>query len=141
MSGQIHARALLDEHVDAVAVPTLDGQSQGRRSSVLGKKSGRRPNGFLGQSLNDRTTIFNGSVSPLRIWWRWIGSGQTKGFCPLLDVFFPSIYWIFRATQNANRWRIINQMFVKSLPLDARVKIISLGGAFRLVWQEPSRSQ
>ena len=53
---------------------------------------------------------------------RALGSGQTKGFCPLLDVFSPSIYWIFRATQNANRWPIINQMFAKSLPLDARVK-------------------
>ena len=52
----------------------------------------------------------------------FLGSGQTKGFCPLLDVFISSIYWIFRATQNANRWRIINQMFAKSLPLDARVK-------------------
>ena len=26
----------------------------------------------------------------------------------------------FRATQNAYRWRIINQMFAKSLPVDAR---------------------
>ena len=51
-----------------------------------------------------------------------LGSGQTKGFCPLLDVFIPSIYWIFRVTHNSNRWRIINQMFAKSLPLDARVK-------------------
>ena len=50
------------------------------------------------------------------------GAGQTKRFRPLLDVFIPSIYQIFRATQNANRWRIINQMFAKSLTLDARVK-------------------
>ena len=51
-----------------------------------------------------------------------LAAGQTEGFRPLLDVFIPSIYRIFRATQNANRWRIINQMFAKSLPLDARVK-------------------
>ena len=51
-----------------------------------------------------------------------LGAGQTKGFRPLLDVFTPSIYRIFRASQNANRWCIINQKFAKSLPLDARVK-------------------
>ena len=53
------------------------------------------------------------------------GGGQTKGFCPLLDVFIPIIYRIFRATQNANRWRIINQVFAKSLPLDVRVKYLA----------------
>ena len=36
-----------------------------------------------------------------------------------LDVFIPGIYQIFRASQNANRWRIINQMFAKSQQLDA----------------------
>ena len=52
----------------------------------------------------------------------YLGAGQTKGFHPLLDVFFPSIYRIFNASYNANRWCIINQMFAKSLPVDARVK-------------------
>ena len=52
------------------------------------------------------------------------GTSQTKEFCPLLDVFFPSIYRIFRASHNANRWCIINQMFANSLPVDARVKNI-----------------
>ena len=32
-----------------------------------------------------------------------LGPSQTKGFRPLLDVYFPSIYRIFRATHNANR--------------------------------------
>ena len=53
-----------------------------------------------------------------------LGASQTKGFRPLLDVFFPSIYLIFRASHNANRWCIINQMFANSLPVDARVKNI-----------------
>ena len=51
-----------------------------------------------------------------------LGAGQTKVFRPLLDVFFPSIYRIFRASHNANRWCIINQMFANSRPVDARVK-------------------
>ena len=51
-----------------------------------------------------------------------LGAGQTQGFRPLLDVFFPSIYRIFRVSHNANRWCIINQMFANSLPVDARVK-------------------
>ena len=38
----------------------------------------------------------------------------------LVVMFNP--YRIFRASQSANRWRIINQMFAKSMPLDARVK-------------------
>ena len=50
------------------------------------------------------------------------GASQTKGFRPLLDVFFPRIYRIFRASHNANRWCIIDQMFAYSLPVDARVK-------------------
>ena len=37
-------------------------------------------------------------------------------------LWIPSIYWIFRVSQNANRYRIINQMFAKSLPVDARDK-------------------
>ena len=41
---------------------------------------------------------------------------------PLSIFLNPSIYWIFRASQNANRWCIINQMFAKTQPLDARVK-------------------
>ena len=53
---------------------------------------------------------------------RRLGASQTKGFRPLLEVFFPSIYRIFRASHNANRWCIINQMFANSLPVDARVK-------------------
>ena len=52
---------------------------------------------------------------------RALGASQTKGFRPLLDVFFPSIYRIFKASYNANRWCIINQMFAKSLPVDASV--------------------
>ena len=56
---------------------------------------------------------------------RSLGASQTKRFRPLLDVFFPSIYRIFRASHNAtNRWCIINQMFANSLPVDARVKNI-----------------
>ena len=58
-----------------------------------------------------------GSVYPL-------GAGQTKRFHPLLDVFFPSIYQIFRASHIANRCCIINQMSANSLPVDARVKNI-----------------
>ena len=53
---------------------------------------------------------------------RSLGASQTKGFRPLLDVFFPSIYQIFRASHNANRWRINNQIFANSQPVDARVK-------------------
>ena len=54
----------------------------------------------------------------------WLPSGdsQIKGFRPLLDVFFPSIYRILRASHSANRWCIINQMFANSLPVDARIK-------------------
>ena len=52
----------------------------------------------------------------------FLGAGQTKGFRPLLDVFFPSTYRIFKASHNANRWRTINQMFAKSIPVDAKVK-------------------
>ena len=65
------------------------------------------------------------------------GASQTKGFSPLLDVFFPSIYQIFRASHNANRWRIINQMFAKSLPVDARVKQYHQVALFRLIWPVP----
>ena len=50
-----------------------------------------------------------------------LGASQIKGFRPLLEETFPSIYQIFRAYQNTNRWRIIDTMFVKSQPLDARV--------------------
>ena len=32
------------------------------------------------------------------------------------------MYQIFRVSQKANRWRIINQIFAKSRPLDARVQ-------------------
>ena len=60
------------------------------------------------------------------------GARQIKGFRPLLEKTFPSIYRIFRASQNTNRWRIINTMFAKSQPLDARVMFSSLGGAFSL---------
>ena len=70
-----------------------------------------------------------------------LGAGQTKGFRPLLDVFTPSIYRIFRASQNTNRWRIINQMFAKSLPLDARVKKYRLVALFSLVWTGPQRQE
>ena len=49
------------------------------------------------------------------------GSSQIKGFRPLLEKTFPSIYQIFRASQNTtNKWRIIDTMFAKSQPLDAR---------------------
>ena len=47
------------------------------------------------------------------------------------NIRYP-LYWIFRATQNYNRWCIINEMFAKSLPLDTRVNKISQGGAFPL---------
>ena len=50
------------------------------------------------------------------------GAGQTKEFRALLDVFPPCIYRIFRASHNANRWSLINQMFANPLPVDARVK-------------------
>ena len=50
-----------------------------------------------------------------------LGTGQTVEIGPLLKFLIPSIYWIFRASQNANSWRIINQMFAKFLPVDARV--------------------
>ena len=69
-----------------------------------------------------------------------LGSGQTKGFCPLLDVFIPSIYWIFRATKNGNTLRIINQMFAKSLPLDARVKNSDRWLCCQLVWPVPKHA-
>ena len=49
------------------------------------------------------------------------GASQIKGFSPLLEETFPSIYRIFRAYQNTNRWHIIDTMFAKSQPLDARV--------------------
>ena len=51
------------------------------------------------------------------------GTGQTVEILPLSEFLIPSIYWIFRASQNTYRWRIINQMFAKSPSLDARVKI------------------
>ena len=47
---------------------------------------------------------------------------RLRDFALLLDVFFPSIYRIFRASHNANRWRIINLMFANSMPVDAGVK-------------------
>ena len=49
------------------------------------------------------------------------GASQIKGLSPLLEETFPSIYRIFRVYQNTNRWRIIDTMFAKSQPLDARV--------------------
>ena len=49
-----------------------------------------------------------------------LGTGQTVEIRPLSEFLIPSIYRIFRTTHNANRWRIINQMFAKSLSLDAR---------------------
>ena len=60
------------------------------------------------------------------------GASQIKGFRPLLEKTFPSIYLIFRAYQNTNRWSIINKMFVKSQPVDARVMFFLQGGAFSL---------
>ena len=51
----------------------------------------------------------------------FLGASQIKGFRPLLEKTFPSIYQIFRASQNTNRWRIIDTIFAKSQPLDARV--------------------
>ena len=56
---------------------------------------------------------------------RGYGASQTKGFRPLLDIFIPSIYQIFRASQNANRWRIINKCLL-SLGQSQRVKNIVL---------------
>ena len=50
-----------------------------------------------------------------------LGASQIKGFRPLLEESFPSIYQIFRAYKNTNRWRIIDTMFGKSQLLDARV--------------------
>ena len=50
-----------------------------------------------------------------------VGTGQTVEIRPLSEFL---INWIFRASQNANRWHIINQMFAKFPPLDARVKKI-----------------
>ena len=49
------------------------------------------------------------------------GASQIKGFRPLLEKTFPSIYRIFRASQNSNRRHIIDTAFAKSQPLDARV--------------------
>ena len=49
---------------------------------------------------------------------RWpgaFGAGYTVEIRPLSEFLIPSIYQTFRASQNANRWRIINQMFAKSL--------------------------
>ena len=66
-----------------------------------------------------------------------LGAGQTKGFRPLLDVFFPSLYQIFRASHNANRWCISNQMFANSLPVDARVKKYRYVALFRLIGLAP----
>ena len=60
------------------------------------------------------------------------GASQIKRFHPLLEKTFPSIYQIFRGSQNTNRWRIIDTMFAKSKPLDARVMFFLLGGAFSL---------
>ena len=50
-----------------------------------------------------------------------LGTGQTVKIRHLSEFVIPSIYRIFRASQNANRWCIINQMFAKSPPLDARI--------------------
>ena len=60
------------------------------------------------------------------------GASQIKEFRPLLEKTFPSIFRIFRVSQNTNRWRIIDTMFAKSKPLDARVMFFLLGGAFSL---------
>ena len=49
------------------------------------------------------------------------------GFRLPLEKTFPSIYRIFIASQNTNRWRII-----ESQPQDAGVMFFSLGGAFLL---------
>ena len=49
------------------------------------------------------------------------GTGQTVGIHPQSKFFIPSIYRIFRASQNTKRWRVINKMFAKFQPLDARV--------------------
>ena len=46
-----------------------------------------------------------------------LGSGQTVEICPLSEFLIPSIYRIFRASQNAKRWCIINKMFAKSQPI------------------------
>ena len=62
------------------------------------------------------------------------GASQTKGFRPLLDVFSPSNYRIFRASHTANRWCIINQMFANSMPVDARA-------LFRLIWLAPRQAR
>ena len=50
------------------------------------------------------------------------GASQTFEICPLSEFLIPSIYWIFLASQNTYRWRIIDQMFAKALPEVARVK-------------------
>ena len=60
----------------------------------------------------------NRQISQTRRVW---GASQIMGFRPLLEKTFPSIYRIFRASQNTKRWRINNTMFAKSQPLDARV--------------------
>ena len=52
-----------------------------------------------------------------------LGTSQIKGFRHLLKNTFPSIYWIFRASQNTNRWRIIDTMFAKSQPLNPGTEI------------------
>ena len=63
-----------------------------------------------------------------------LGASQIKGFRPLLEKTFPSIYQIFRVSQNTNRWRIIDTMFAKSQPLDANAGVMFfwLGGDFSL---------
>ena len=65
------------------------------------------------------------------------GASQIKGFRPMFEKTFPSIYRIFRASQNTNRWRIIGKL-AKSQPLDARVMFFRQVALFRLVWPSPN---
>ena len=50
-----------------------------------------------------------------------LGASQTVKIRPLSEFLIPCIYRIFRASQNGNRWCIINKMFAKFQPLDDRV--------------------
>ena len=78
-----------------------------------------------------RAQTFQSTPPPLRS-----GASQTVEIRPLSEFLIPSNYRIFRASQNANRWRLINQMFAKSLPVDGSnnfargpVKSLCLAGA------------
>ena len=59
---------------------------------------------------------------------------------PSGGILIPSIYQIFRVPQNAKRWHIINKMFAKSRPLDAKVKKIARGLWSHFVWPAPERA-